>query len=397
MTTSLGPRQHQYPSQVGPVEYFETLIPTRNTADMLIRTYIDRFEVIHRVIHTPTFMADYCGYWDKTRLVSTSFLAQFLLMMAAASSLHPEMAFNGTGVNPSRRFGLRWIEAVESWLIPSAFDPTPESSSTLTTHCLLVVAKRANSVHESALWSSTGSLVRRAMAAGYHREVGSATHVSSFNREMRRRLWTTVVELDLQASIDRGMTPSIRPGDFNTHAPLHVEDEAFQDSTEDMLAPLPLDTWTTTSCQILLYQSFVTRLEICSLINGSQDRDIFDEGLQLSDKLLRALQEIPAWRDTGHCLRDQQTISYVRGVVSVVLNQYLVVLHVPMSIQTPPTWKAHVSRRARLDAAVGILIHHRRLVDDGIVPDSACRHGLVLGALNLCHELYLGWTASSGQ
>ncbi|KAK6369269.1 hypothetical protein LTS17_009609 [Exophiala oligosperma] len=396
-TTSLGPRQQQCPSQLRIVENFETLVPTRTVADMLVQTYMDRFEVIHRVVHTPTFMGDYCGYWNKTRLVSATFLAQLLLMMASASSLHPETAFNGgTDMNPSRRCILRWIEAVDSWLIPLAFEPAPDSTSTLTTHCLLILAKRANSVHESTLWSSTGSLVRRAMAAGYHREVDSATDVSPFNREMRRRLWATVTELDLQASIDRGMTPSIRPGDFNTNVPLNVEDEAIQDSTEEMFAPLPLDTWTTTSCQVLLYQSFMARLEVCCLVNGSQDRDMFDEALQLSDKLARALQEIPAWRGTGHSLQDLQTITYVRGVVSIVLNLFLVVLHVPMAIKTPPTWKVHVSRRARLDAALGILIHHRRLVDDGIVPDCACRPGLVLGALNLCHELYLSWNTSSG-
>ncbi|KIW19545.1 hypothetical protein PV08_00117 [Exophiala spinifera] len=398
IANSLRPRYQQHSSQEGIVERFEALIPTRNTADMLVQTYIDRFEVIHRIIHIPTFMADYCGYWDKTCLVSADFFAQLLLMMATGSSLHPEVAFNGVQLNPSRRFCLRWIDAVESWLVPSTFDPASESSYTLTTHTLLVVAKRANSVHESALWSSTGSLVRRAMAAGYHREVGSAMHISLFNREMRRRLWSTVAELDLQASIERGMPPSLRTSDFNVHAPLHLEDEALRDSIDGMPpAPQLLDTWSTCSCQVLLSRTFVARLEICSLINGSQDRDVSDEVLQLSDTLIRALQEIPAWRDTGRSPRDQQTVTYVRSAVAVILDQYLIVLHVPMAIQSPPTWKTHVSRLARLDAATGILMHHRRLVDDGILSECAYQHGLVLGALNLCHELYLSWTNSSGM
>lgn len=47
--------------------------------------------------------------------------------------------------------------------------------------------------------------------------------VSPFYIEMRWRIWATIVELDLQASVDRGMPP-VREADFNTIPPIYIRD-----------------------------------------------------------------------------------------------------------------------------------------------------------------------------
>jgi hypothetical protein len=77
-------------------------------------------------------------------------------------------------------------------------------------------------------WTITSLAVRIAHALGLHRETYDVKYPSlykPFEREMRRRLWWQICNLDRHASVDRGSDPIITPKTFNTQLPLHVNDE----------------------------------------------------------------------------------------------------------------------------------------------------------------------------
>ncbi|CAI7644565.1 unnamed protein product [Penicillium discolor] len=279
------------------------LVPMRQVADTLVRTYIGRFEIIHRVLNISVFMADYNRYWNSPLSTPTSsFLVQFLLLAAAAASFHPEICINPMSQQTVRDHALDWIEAAESWLNSSASQP-PQSWDTLATHCLLLIAKRANYVQEDSFWAYTGTLVRWAMAAGYHRESPSTARISPYYREMRRHLWMTIVELDIQASVERGMPPSVRMEDFNIKSPLNLDHDKLQESGQNPLEGMPLATFTDTSFQVHMYRSLHVRLKVCAFVNGCGDQDDFDRVLRLGEELEEALQDIPEWNNP----RQQQT------------------------------------------------------------------------------------------
>ncbi|KAK4862028.1 hypothetical protein LT330_003166 [Penicillium expansum] len=363
------------------------LIPTKPVADTLVQTYIDRFEIIHRVLNISAFIADYNRHWASPLSTPASFLVQFLLVAATAASFHPEICINVMSQQTVHGHALDWIEAAESWLNSSINQP-PQSWDTLATHCLLLIAKRANHIQESSFWTYTGALVRWAMAAGYHRESGSTARISPYFREMRRRLWMTIVELDLQASVERGMPPSVGREDFNIISPLNIDDSKLQESGQDPLKGMPLATLTDTSFQALLYRSLPVRLRICAFVNGCCEEDDFDQVLHLGEELEEALQDIPEWNNPQDNPRQQQTTMYVKRSLSIYLHQYTLLLHIRFAIQTPPSFKSTICRRARLEASLKILDHHQRLIHDENVPEQACRTGLVLAALNICHEIY---------
>ncbi|KND91084.1 putative transcriptional regulatory protein, partial [Tolypocladium ophioglossoides CBS 100239] len=386
--TSRRPRTHPLSEERADEETLGHLIPQRSVADTLVQTYFDRFEVTHRVLNIPVFMAEYNRHWENPRCTPAASVVQFLLVMATAASIHPEIPMSAAGSNSVHDLARRWIEATEAWITSESITP-PESGSALMTHCLLLISKRANYLQESDFWTSTGRLVRWAMAAGYHCEAGPSAPISLFHREVRRRLWTTIIELDLQASIERGMPPSIKRSDFSTRMPLNADDDAMQESTEEVPTCQPLSTWTNTSFQVILHRSFATRLDVCSLVNGPQDQADFDQVLRLGDMLVQALRELPAWHSYHTNPRERRTILYVEAMLRTILNQYILLLHIPWAIKTPTTSTSEISRRARLDAAAAILNYTRRLVEGAIVPEPGCRIGLVLAALNICHELYL--------
>lgn len=369
------------------------LVPARSVADILIRTYIDRFEITHRILHIPSFIAAYNQHWEDPMSTPAPFLVQLLLVLATAASLRPDVYTNNARDQPTHSLALRWIEACDQWLQYPPSQP-PESLMALMNHLLLLVAKRSNYVEESCFWISTGALVRCAMAAGYHRDPSHTARCSLFHREMRRRLWITTVELDLQACVERGMPPTVRKQDFDTNLPLHIDDDKIQDSTHDPPVTVSLDTLTDMSFQVTLYRSLNTRLDVCAFINGSHEEKDFDEVLQLGEKLALALQDIPVWDYSYAEHRQQQRAVYVKNMLGLYLRQYILLLHIPFAIRKQPTLNSHISRGARLEAAAAILDHFRILLDSALLPGSACQTGFVLAALNICHEMYM---SSGGQ
>lgn len=371
-------------------DYEEALrkqVPSRSLADTLLQTYMGRFESTHRVLHIPVFMVKYTDHWMQPQYTPAPYLAQLLLVMAAAASFHLEEPMETSSLS-IRPLAIRWIETVEAWLISNSNEP-PESWSMLTIYCLLVIAKRANYVQESAVWTATGILVKWAMAAGYHREAGPTVQLTSFHCEMRRRLWATILELDIQTSIERGMPPTIRKGDFKTHLVTNIDDVAIQEMAAVPSLGQPLATWTDMSFQSVLQRSVGVRLEICALVNGSWEEVAFDEILRLSNELTQALRDIPAWDDPHASLQQQQTTSYVKTLLRLRLQENLLILYNPWAIQTPPTSETEIARRARLDAASAIVSYYKRLVNKNIITESSCHGGLVLAALCICHDIYL--------
>jgi hypothetical protein len=283
---------------------------------------------------------------------------------------------------------MKWVEAAESW-VGCHSNQSPRSWDILVIHCLLLIAKRANFIKKGSFWTSTGTLVRWAMAAGYHREVIPAAKISPFSREMRRRLWVTIVELDLQASIERGMPPNLRIGDFNIKSPLNVDDEKLKESMPESLVGMPIATLTNTSFQALLYRSLPARLKICAFINGCCEEVDFDKVLELEEELGQALQDIPAWDNPQADLRQHRTATYIKNMLGIVLHQYILLLNFHFLVRTTSSSKSMICRRARFEASTKILDHYQRLIKDETLPEQACRTGLTLAALSICHEIYL--------
>ncbi|KAG4289833.1 hypothetical protein FPRO06_04655 [Fusarium proliferatum] len=364
------------------------LIPMKSIMDVLVQTYVDRFEITHRILHIPTFITKYNTHWTDTSSTPVCFLVQMLLVAAAAVSCHPEVCIDVFSHKTNHDHVIKWVEAAEAWVSSHSNQP-PRSWDTLVTHCLLLIAKRANFLKEGSFWTSTGTLVRWAMAAGYHREVISATRMSPFDREMRRRLWITIVELDLQASIERGMPPSVRIGDFNIKPPLNVDDERLKGSIQGSLASTPITKLTNTSFQARLYRSLPVRLRICTFINGHCEKVDFDKVLELEEELGQALRGIPAFDNPQADPRQHQTATYIKSMLGIVLHQYILLLHFHFVVHSPSSSKAIICRRARLEASMKILDYYQRLLNDEALPGQACRTGLVLAALSICHEIYL--------
>lgn len=73
-------------------------------------------------------------------------------------------------------------------------------------------------------WTLFSVAVRLGHSLNLHRE-STWSGISPFTREMRRRLWWQLIDLDIRSLEDRGSDPFILVSSFNTMRPLNINDD----------------------------------------------------------------------------------------------------------------------------------------------------------------------------
>lgn len=97
-------------------------------------------------------------------------------------------------------------------------------------------------------WMVFALLIRVAMRLGYHRDASHYPNLSVFRGEMQRRLWASIVHLDLQTSLQVGLPRMIREGMYDTQPPRNLLDVDFSDDTTVLPPPRPDHELTAIGC-----------------------------------------------------------------------------------------------------------------------------------------------------
>lgn len=187
------------------------LLPREDVVDRLVHIYIENFEATYRVLHLPSFFDEFHQYLKASDRASSSFVSLLLVMIATVSCAKPggHSLFRGES-SLDRENVAHWIQAAESWV-----ELQSQKHVTLIMfqiRCIIFIAQQVNSIKRKRRWTASGNLARIAIAAGLHRDTETIDlhydtltnqRVTVFEREMRRRIWTTIAELELQTAIDR--------------------------------------------------------------------------------------------------------------------------------------------------------------------------------------------------
>ncbi|KAH6889279.1 hypothetical protein B0T10DRAFT_487651 [Thelonectria olida] len=322
--------------------------PPREKSDTLANLYFASFESTHRILHIPTFWADYRRYWDYPDSVTTSLRLTILLVLAIGSSLcdypTPEDAIRNA------ELVHHWIYAAETWLA-GPLEKDRVDLAGLQIYCLTLVARQIFSIGGDTVWMSTGSLIHRAMQIGLHRDPQNlpGKPMSVLQTEVRRRLWGTILELVVQASLDARMPPRISFDEFDTQLPSNVDDVEIDESTT--VAPShPPDHFTTTSIQLALLGSIPVRLRILNLLNKFDAETSYQDILALSSELTEALH-------MNNCLmKDTQgSTPFHRNLLDYLVRRFMIPLHFFFSNQARTNPVYYVSIRLSVDAALAIM------------------------------------------
>ncbi|KAH8164033.1 hypothetical protein CIB48_g4246 [Xylaria polymorpha] len=317
--------------------------PSRELADAMVNVYFRCFEPVHRILHEPSFWAEYERFWANPECFTVGQRLKILLVIAAGSSLCDE-----AGPDSELRGRVQqWIYTAQAWL-SGPLEKDRLDIQGLQIHCLAMLARQIFSVGGDLVWMSMGSLIHRAMQIGLHRDPKHLPSMSRLEAEVRRRLWYTILELIVQSSLDSAMPPRISFEDFDTESPSNNNDDEIDKTTTGLL-PHPTEKYTSTSMQLLLIKSLPCRLRIVQLLNGLHSELAYPDVLTLSAEIMSACQACSKFVTDN---RQAGTTAFQRNMCDLLVRRFLIPLHCPFASEARSNYLFHYSQKVTLDAAL---------------------------------------------
>lgn len=278
-------------------------VPARELADILLENYFRAFESCYRIVHIPTFRRDYERYWNEPDSASELFVVKLLLVLAIGTSLNQNIQLSRS----LRLSALQWINATSIFLGSPFNEKSKISISGVQIHCLMLVAREVVSVGPDLIWISAGALLRTAKLTGLHRDPSHFTRMTPYQCEIRRRLWATVMELCLQASMNAGGPLMMSTELHDCRLPANLDDDDLDPELGTIQPAQGDDVFTQSSLQIALMQTIAVRYQIAHILNDFGAEQNFQDTLVLGNKL----------RDTLHQMLSRLQQSHSHGHVNV--------------------------------------------------------------------------------
>lgn len=320
-------------------------MPSRAVADELIAVYFRTMELVFRILHIPTFTADYGKYWADPKSVSETFVVQMQLVMAIGAGMHDENF-------SMRSSAVRWVYEAYVWLgIPPEKRRLGISGTQVL--CLFNIARQTAGVGGDLAYISAGSLLRAAIYSGLHRDPSRFGRMSMLRAEMHRRLWATVLELSVQVSLDSGGPPLLSMSDFDTEEPLNVNDEELTDDLAPRTGRTQRDmsVVTQTTVQILLLRTFRTRLVVAKHSNDMRSNGSFEEALRLHREVVPACQNLSSRVRSLKNRGAAGITGFHHRLIEMMTFRFISTLHGPFLLRSMDNPKYYFSRKVSLDVA----------------------------------------------
>lgn len=252
---------------------------------------------------------------------------------------------------------------------------------------------------EIGVWILLGTIVQLAMHMGYHRDPKHFKDMSPFACEMRKRVWATVVELDLGISAQMGLPRLIKQCQTDTKEPSNFQDADFDKTTTEMPPPRPETDFTP-----MLYR--LVKARIMNTIGFIWDfaADVrpytYTEKAKMEHCLQVAHESIPEcvkWYSMAHCITDSPQMIMQKLFLEIIIYRAHIVLH-RKYLHCSPTKIQHAhSQQACLDAALKLLDYQHmiqgetqpfgRLYQDRWRVSSLVNHDFLLATSILCSYL----------
>jgi hypothetical protein len=363
----------------------EALLPPKEETDALINVYLDQFEQVHRIVHIPTFRKEYEAYWDLGSMQRhAAFTALILAMMAVASCVHTHKSLKFVGMMSNARiWAEKWIKACDEWQSKQSQKHRRLIHYQLA--CLLYLGKRVNTIKKKRFWTGSGALIQDGIAVGLHREPSHmGGKIDVYNQEMRRRIWCTVQEFDMQASFDHGLPTLVSQLHFDTHAPRNLDDEDFDEDTTELPPTKPPKEYTFSSFQNLTRQSLTLRLELSRLLTGPVAHIDYDQVIRYTNDLTQEIDALPSWDMSSDTNNGKKNPLIAYTLLHVQLRQYIIPLHQPFLKLRQQNSKYQYSEIIYYNAARDIVLLHDKLYEQGIRSLNFLREDALTTAINLC-------------
>ncbi|TGJ80647.1 hypothetical protein E0Z10_g8119 [Xylaria hypoxylon] len=310
------------------------VLPSKAACDHLVQFYMDESETLYRVLHIPSFMSQYKQYWEGNQQPDY-FLPQLLSILCIGYRLFKA----GKGQFHNDREGIHMPTAcalVRAWLDSLRGKQLVEFSS-LQTEVLALMAQRVLNTQNHEAWQHLGLLVRMAMTMGLHRDPSEFSHkILPFWAEQRRKLWTTILELDIHLSMQCNLPSCIREGDFTCKPPRNLNDDELFPNMIELPQSKPIEVDTDSRIQVFAAITLITRFKAVDLVNRIDTLQEYQQILDIGNELEQALEDIRYVLPQGHVdnVTEARRLWMTRIILDMNCRRPLLALYRPFALSS---------------------------------------------------------------
>lgn len=265
------------------------ILPNKTICDRLLDAYITMSEGLYRVVHVPSFRTEYEAFWQQ-RGVSDAFLPRLMCML----SLGARFETDKRGLSHDRSDGIHAPTActlARAWL-DGLRGKQLVDMDTLQCEVLLLHATRMMASKNQDSWMQLGSIVRMAMIMGLHRDPDEFPQIRPFYAELRRRLWYTIMDMDLHVALASNLPCSVREGEYTCRPPGNLDDADIYPEMATLPPSKPIDEFTNNQLQAYASRTLPHRIRVSTIINRLDTIRDFEEVLDCGSQLERLLDDV---------------------------------------------------------------------------------------------------------
>ncbi|KAK3075239.1 hypothetical protein LTR53_001603 [Teratosphaeriaceae sp. CCFEE 6253] len=364
-------------------EDLKALLPAKAQADQLIQLYLDSYGQIYHILHLPTFWQQYkyvpslCAAPDILGFVSALPTPACHFHRANKDLLGPSCTIvSYSNSSTAREKAVTSIQACDDWLQMQSQKHVTAADFQL--RVLIHFSRQVSARKFKRRWTEAGTLMRFCMSAGLHRNPELLRKkTSALDKELRRRIWAAVVELELQAAFDRGMISAPWHMQADCPAPSNIQDEHMDQDTEQLALPLRPHDFTSSGYLSAASESTMLRHGLNTTLNNIRQTLSFDDIKRFTEEIDAQIQSIPKWTDAK--------ADVPAALLSLNLRQYTLVLHDRQLRQAGTSAERSFSRVMIIDNSTRIIDTHRALISKGSYALELLCQDQLRAALSICH------------
>ncbi|KAK1832959.1 fungal-specific transcription factor domain-containing protein [Podospora conica] len=214
-----------------PIEEPIALLPARPVVDRMVNKFFEAKQPAWMIFHIPVFMTHYKTFWEGTANRNYTFVG-LIFVMCSHAALYSKMASEvlpGNLGDSLEMFNLFRVRAAQCLTLGDYTKPGLYKVQAMFLHYGSEFVRQ----NEAILGASTllCITIRLAMHMGMHRDPRHYPGMTPYEGEMRRRMWSVLVEVDLLISFQFGLPSNITPGSYDTELPRNLHDEDFDEDS----------------------------------------------------------------------------------------------------------------------------------------------------------------------
>ncbi|KAL4878710.1 hypothetical protein BJY04DRAFT_229610 [Aspergillus karnatakaensis] len=243
--TPLGSHLFYGPNRHATRDEILAAVPPRPAVDRLMTLHFDSYIVTPYLLHSKKFLREYESFWNDPSATTIAWVGLMFCMLYIAAQLQsltieftdPLKVEHHTTKNAFRE---RTVQCLILARYTTGGPYILETLITLLTGEFILLKDSATDA-----WLLIDMILHIATRMGYHRDPDHFPGISPFDAEMRRRVWATILSLDLGISTEMGLPRSATDTHSDTKEPRNLRDCDYDETTTEMPPSRPETEWTT--------------------------------------------------------------------------------------------------------------------------------------------------------